>query len=638
MKLSIVIVNYNVSYFLEQCLLSVDKALEGIDAEVFVVDNNSVDNSVTMVASKFPNVHLIANKHNPGFSIANNQAIRISKGEYVLLLNPDTVVQENTFKDSITYMDAHPKVGGLGVRMIDGKGQFLPESKRGLPTPWVSFYKIFGLSKLFPKSKKFGQYQLTFLDEMDTNDVDVLSGAFMFMRKSVLDEVGLLDEAFFMYGEDIDLSYRIQLGGYKNVYFPETSIIHYKGESTKKGSINYVRVFYKAMEIFAKKHFQGQYPAWLLGIIQLAIYFRMSLAIFSRIQKIIRIPILDAIVFYSVAQLLLSTYWNSKNATISEEWFSFIPGIFTLFVLFGFAFLGNNKSPVKIKKVFKDGLLLAFILLLAYNFLPEAFRFSRVGSFSLALSIPLVGVFSRILYSKILGQFDLQNKSVKNAILLAEPEEAKRIQEVLTTTAIKHHIFKTVSPTEMDQTDWNELISVGRIKEIIFSGKSLSSEKIMELMSKVKHTHVDIKIAPSDSIYIIGSNSVNENGELYSMDINALKKSVNLRKKRVFDLIISAGLLIFFPILLWFKNFRACYSILGKVITGKLTWIGFFKEDETIRLLPQIPDGVFGPKYKTKGMSKLWLTQSNRLYARDYSMVQDLEILLGHLFLGRKED
>ena len=265
MKLSIIIVNYNVKYFLEQCLHSSLKALAQVkeahgdwDGEIFVVDNNSVDGSIEMVEERFGEVKLIANRDNKGFSKANNQAIKLATGEYILLLNPDTVVAEDTFLKCLEFMDQHPEGGGLGVKMIDGKGEFLPESKRGLPAPDVAFYKIFGLSNLFPKSKIFGKYHLGFLDKEETHEIDVLAGAFMLLRKSALEKVGLLDETFFMYGEDIDLSYRLTKGGYKNYYFPDTRIIHYKGESTKKDSVNYVFVFYNAMIIFAKKHFNSK--------------------------------------------------------------------------------------------------------------------------------------------------------------------------------------------------------------------------------------------------------------------------------------------------------------------------------------------------------------------------------------------
>ena len=290
MKLSIVIVNYNVKYFLEQCLISVKEALEGIDGEVFVVDNNSVDGSQQMLKERFPDINVILNEQNVGFAKANNQAMRVANGEYILLLNPDTVVESDTFHKVIDFMDSHPDAGGLGVKMVDGKGKFLPESKRSLPTPEVSFYKIFGLSQLFPKSKRFGKYHLSYLDENQTHEVEILAGAFMLMRKSVLDKVGLLDETFFMYGEDIDLSHRIILGGYKNYYFPEARIIHYKGESTKKGSLNYVKMFYNAMKIFSEKHFSKKYAKTYSLIINFAIYFRAFIAVIERFIKKIFLP------------------------------------------------------------------------------------------------------------------------------------------------------------------------------------------------------------------------------------------------------------------------------------------------------------------------------------------------------------
>ncbi|MFH1937874.1 MAG: glycosyltransferase family 2 protein, partial [Bacteroidota bacterium] len=239
MQLSIIIVNYNVKYFVEQCIHSIQNAVNGLTAEIFVVDNNSVDGSVRMIREKFPEVHLIENKDNKGFSKANNQAIRKAKGEYILLLNPDTILEDDTLTKCVSFMEGHPDAGGLGVKMIDGKGKFLPESKRGLPSPSVAFFKMFGFSSLFPKSKLFNKYHLGYLDKDKTHEVDILAGAFMMLRKKVLDEIGLLDEEFFMYGEDIDLSYRITKAGYKNYYFPSTRIIHYKGESTKKSSVNY---------------------------------------------------------------------------------------------------------------------------------------------------------------------------------------------------------------------------------------------------------------------------------------------------------------------------------------------------------------------------------------------------------------
>lgn len=283
MKLSIVIVNYNVCNFLRNCLLSVQKATEGMECEVFIVDNNSQDDSLAMMEREFPQYTIIANQENMGFSKANNQAIRIAKGEYVLLLNPDTVVEPDTFSKTTSFLDAHPEAGALGVRMVNAEGAFLPESKRGLPTPLTAFYKMCGLASLFPKSKHFGRYHLKYIDEFATTQVDVLSGAFMMLRKSVLDQIGLLDEQFFMYAEDIDLSYRITQAGYFNYYYPECTILHYKGESTKKNSMQYVYMFYKAMAQFVQKHFFKNCNKFCTSLILCGIWIRAGIAAIRRI-------------------------------------------------------------------------------------------------------------------------------------------------------------------------------------------------------------------------------------------------------------------------------------------------------------------------------------------------------------------
>ena len=288
-----------------------------MDVEVFVVDNNSVDGSVEMVRNAFPKLHLIANIDNVGFSKANNQAIKRSKGDYVLLLNPDTIVPENCFSKLIAFADTTTDFGACGVRMVDGQGKFLPESKRGLPTPEVALYKMIGLNKIFPKSRKFGKYHLGYLPEHETNEVEILAGAFMFIRKKVLDEIGLLDETFFMYGEDIDLSYRITQAGYKNYYFADTTIIHYKGESTKKHSTNYVRVFYKAMVIFAEKHYSGKHQRAFTFLINTAIWARAAIALLINLVKSIWKPVLEiALVFGSM--YLLKNYWEDHIKFIKE--------------------------------------------------------------------------------------------------------------------------------------------------------------------------------------------------------------------------------------------------------------------------------------------------------------------------------
>ena len=254
MKLSVIIVSYNVRYYLEQCLDSVQKATATIDAEVFVFDNHSKDDTVDYLKEQFPEVHFIESNHNLGFARGNNVAIRQSQGEYVLLLNPDTFVGEQVLNETVAFMDAHTQAGALGVQMLKNNGEPAMESRRGLPTPMTAFYKMCGLCARFPKSRRFGRYYMGYLPWDRPAEIEVVSGAFCLLRRSVLDDVGLLDEDFFMYGEDIDLSFRVLKGGYENWYYP-ARILHYKGESTQKSSFRYVHVFYDAMLIFFRKHY-----------------------------------------------------------------------------------------------------------------------------------------------------------------------------------------------------------------------------------------------------------------------------------------------------------------------------------------------------------------------------------------------
>jgi GT2 family glycosyltransferase len=255
LKLSIIIVSYNVRDLLQQALDSLIDAAFGLDYEIFVVDNHSKDATIEMVKEKYPEVKLIINQKNAGFSVANNQAIALAKGEYVLVINPDTITSVDTLQKSISFMDNHLDTGGLGVRMINAQGKYLPESKRGLPTIWVSFCKFLGLHLAFPQSKIFNKYYMGWINEYETAEIDILAGAFMLLRKQSLEKIGYFDEAFFMYGEDVDLSYRLKLAGFKNYYYPETYIIHFKGQSTRKFSFRYIKSFYGAMFIFVKKHF-----------------------------------------------------------------------------------------------------------------------------------------------------------------------------------------------------------------------------------------------------------------------------------------------------------------------------------------------------------------------------------------------
>lgn len=269
MQLSVIIVNYNVKYLLEECLLSILNASKSVETEILVVDNASTDDSIGYLQPKFPQIEFIQNNQNLGFAKANNLALKKAKGQYILFLNPDTLMPPDCFEKCIAFMNEHAGAGALGVRMVNGKGEFLKESKRGFPSPSVSFWKMTGLTSVFPQSPIFARYYLGHLDEDKIHEVDVLSGAFFFVRKSVLDITGGFDERFFMYAEDIDLSYRIQQAGFHNFYYPDTTIVHYKGESTKKDLV-YVKQFYFAMSQFVEKHYgKGLYSTFITAAIWL---------------------------------------------------------------------------------------------------------------------------------------------------------------------------------------------------------------------------------------------------------------------------------------------------------------------------------------------------------------------------------
>lgn len=658
MQLSVIIVNYNVRYFLEQALLSVRKASRQLEVEVFVVDNNSVDDSVAMVREKFPEVKLIANTDNPGFSIANNQAIRQSTGKYVLLLNPDTIVEEDTFEKCIRFMDDHPDAGGLGVRMIDGSGKFLPESKRGFPSPFVAFAKTFGLSKIFPKSKRFNHYHLGYLDEFETNEVEVLSGAFMLMRRSALDKVGLLDETFFMYGEDIDLSYRIIKGGFKNYYFPETSILHYKGESTKKGSLNYVRTFYNAMIIFAKKHFHGQQARLFVFMLQMAIYFRASLTLVANFLKKAFRPLLDAILIYA-GLYFLKNFWANyhfKQPDYYDD--SILYFNFPLYIVIWLTtvyFSGGYDHKTNIGKVVRGILVGTVILAAIYGFLDLEYRPSRAlillgAAWSLIITTG-IRIFQHFVSN---GNFNISQTPTKNLVIVGTLQESERVRQLLHQVQVQQNFIGTVAPGKTDNADYlsslyqlQEVAHIYKIDEIIFCGQDVSAQDIMHWMTKLGPS-VEYKIVPEESMSIIGSSSKNTSGQLYTIDIHFhIAEKARIRNKRLADLLLCFGLLISLPVqLLIIKNRSGFLKNIFQVLLGKKSWVGYASSGKQSFKLPKIKPGVLtpldrlgqinNPQKVSFDFDDNTINRLNFFYAKDYHPSVDLDIILrGWKRLGR---
>lgn len=640
MKLSVIIVNYNVEYFLEQCLNSVYKALEKVEGEVFVVDNNSIDGSCAMVKSKFPKAILIENKTNTGFSKANNQAIALAKGEYVLLLNPDTVVEEDTFVKTVNFMDAHPESGGLGVKMIDGKGHFLPESKRGLPTPSVAFYKIFGLSALFPRSKKFSKYHLGYLDKDKTHEIEILSGAFMMMRKSVLEKIGYLDENFFMYGEDIDMSYRIILGGYKNYYFPETRIIHYKGESTKKSSVNYVFVFYNAMIIFAKKHFSEKNAKTFSFLINLAIYLRAGAAIFSRFLKKSIVPVIDYATIVIGLFLIANFYSDFSDKNFEKDLLDIALPSYGGLWLISVWLNGGYDKPIKLLSVFKGILIGTALLLMIYGLLPKEVQFSRVmlllGSAWVFISFLFWrGIFH---FTRISG-YSLSNNYNKRFAIIGHSDETKRVGELLKQTNNSTDFIANVSPVAGEKnpdqlgdiTLLNDIIDIHKIDEIIFCARDNSAQQIIDLMSKTESRKVDFKIAQPESLYLIGSNSIDTQGDLYVLDINSITRTKNIRNKRLIDFFFSVLILILSPFLIFIQKRKSgLFPNIFKVMIGKLSWVGYsFPNSSGNYKLPKIKKGVIkaSASLPNHQQTEETLRKIDIIYAKDYKPFNDMLLI-----------
>jgi GT2 family glycosyltransferase len=641
-RLTVIIVNYNVEYFLAQCLYSVRKAAQLAPIETIMVDNNSSDGSVEMTRRLFPEVKVIANKDNKGFSSANNQAIRISKGDYVLLLNPDTLVEEDTFKKCIDFMDQNPNAGGLGVKMVDGKGQFLAESKRGLPTPMVAFYKIFGLSTLFPKSKTFGQYHLGHLDKNETHKIDILAGAFMMMRNSVLDKVGLLDEDFFMYGEDIDLSWRIRLGGYDNYYFPETRIIHYKGESTKKSSVNYVLVFYNAMIIFAKKHFSKSNANVFEVLIQMAIYFRAGIAITRRFLEKSILPILDFLIIISTLFLTSTIYSNFTSIIYPWDILKWLFPSYGIIFLISIYFTNGYSSSPFINRILKGVLWGGVIGLLLYGLLDEAFRFSRAVVFVGAL---FSGI-NIVLYRTILNQFNIKailfktTQDIRMAIV-GKPGGITRVKRLLQkTTNVPEMILEVYPSYNFQNTSDHFIANLGQlpdalkifnINQIIYCAEDMDSGSIINEMIIQENPQIELKIAPPESTFIIGSQSINTSGEILSVHTtNTFLQEGSRNNKRLFDLISATIIFFLSPYFLWINPHKQNFlKNLFQVWTGRKTWIGFYPIEEHQSLIDSIPSSVIhlGIPYQHQNKAKDFFENLNLGYAKKYDLSRDIVII-----------
>ncbi len=642
MQLSIIIVNYNVKFFLEQCLLSVQKAVEGMEAEVFVVDNASNDGSRAYLEPKFSTVSFTWNVDNVGFGKACNQALQQATGEFILFLNPDTIVPEDCFSACISFFNQTTDAGALGIRMLDGSGRFLPESKRSFPSPAISFYKLSGLSYLFPRSKTFGRYHLGYLSEHQNHEIDVLAGAFMMIRKEVLDVVGGFDESFFMYGEDVDLSYRIQKatceatgGCYKNYYFSERSILHFKGESTKKSSVNYVRMFYEAMSRFVKKHYSSSSAGLFTTLINAAIWVRALMSLVKRFIQRVGLPLLDATLIigsYLLSKLVWTKYVRPEIVYQNKLlWTSFI--VFSFLFLIVSYYTGLYDKQFRYKNLWRSTFISLLIILAAYSLLPEEYRFSRgmvlMGSF-----------FSYVvlyLWRRILLQTDVLERAIEEedyfSLVAGTQADLGKVNNLLQQYGRTQTIQGFVSPL-------NEEHALGNISEIqqllqntpaneliLCQSNALSFAQIIQLYEQTGK-RVKLRLHAEASESIIASDSKNEAGEVLHQQHFCISQAVNLRLKRLIDMSTALLFLLSFPLHFIFnKNPLRLLQHSLQVLFNQKTWIGF---SASRAHMPVLPPSVLGPAGLPHSRSTLkaeGLLLADEWYAREYEPLYDLKII-----------
>lgn len=557
---SVIIVNYNVRDFLEQCLHSLRRACQHLKAEVFVVDNASRDSSAQMVRRRFPWVQLMENRINVGFARANNQALKRARGRYILLINPDTLAREDTVEAMSEFMDAHPEAGAVGCKILNPDGTLQLSCRRSFPTPWVALSKILGLGWLFPKSRLFGKYNLTYLDPDKTAEVDALSGSFMFLRPEALKKVGLLDEEYFMYGEDLDLCYRIKKAGWKIYYVPTTQIIHYKGRSTEV-SASTVLDFYRAMVIFVRKHLRRKYLFFLHWFLTLGIAIRAGASFAGRILHGAFPVFLDLLlVNLSLFVALALRFRGFVPLPPFGNYLSYlmVHGVCSLIWLGSFWALGlyDRRRYSSVQAFW--AVTLGFLLISTLTYFKQEYAFSRIailGTYLLNL-IMLCGwrLLFRLMAKTPMGR----SLAFKRALIVGADEAGRTIMDRLRGRLdLGYRVVGFLSdgasrdidslgglPIMGPVKDLSQIVEQENIDEVIVTTSSSSYTSILEMMASCAPFRVNFKLVPSPHEVMIGDAQIDRIDDIPMVEIGYRPMlGWNRAVKRTADLVLSTGLL-----------------------------------------------------------------------------------------------
>lgn len=667
---SIIIVNYNVREFLHQALQSVRRASAGLNVEVIVVDNNSADGSTEMVADEFPEVTLIENRDNTGFSRANNQGIRIAQGRYLLILNPDTILQEDTLTTLVDYLDRNPEAGAVGCQILNPDGSFAPESRRAFPTPRVALYRITGLSRLFPRSPRFGRYNMTFLPIDKESEVDALSGSCMMVRHAALyhspetaeslallngrasgenirstdsgSGAGLFDETFFMYGEDLDWCFRIQQAGWSIRYTPETKIIHYKGESTKKGELRYVRLFYGAMATFAEKHLQSRYSRLFTLAIHSAIFARASLSAVAQVGRKVLRPMLEfGIVFTVVAAL--GTLILGRNG-------QFPPPMFFLAVAGGFALTyvvsalaADAYAPANRRRIVPvwRSLAVALVVMATMSFFIKDIAFSRL---LLPLSVAASGALLAFFRLSARPPAERTNERV---LLVGSQSEHERLTRML---ANQPSGLIVAGYVEVDESrvrrarankplgplrQLRDIIRLHHIDEVFFASSCISNQEIFRQMQLLRDLPAQFHILADGPDIIIGKASIHDFSTAPIVDAaSAVQSPRSTIARRAFELPIALAWLAAYPVCVLIdvvkprrRPLRKLSTSMASVLSGRRALVGY---DETGSFIPpaewRLKPGVFFVTDAGKARQDLervyWFYMQHQSSAMDWDIMR----------------